>query len=1546
MSGDSANIAQIKVQRSTQAVYRGSGYRVGDNLVLTAAHVVEDAEQITLTFNVDLPTQWEAVAEVAARCRDLALLQIKPPTHQSDANRIYARFGRVGSRVSTVAFTALGFPVWQLRVDSRSDSAMKIASRFRDSAQISGSFPTGSSWREGMLELLVDQPPAELDLNGDPALAGVKSEWEGMSGAAVWVQDRIVGVISAHVRSDGLGHLRATRLEQLLRHEDESTRRFRELLHLHVGTNTDSLADVIPIPHAERLALEFEGDVREVAPLALLDRDRELGDLTAFCLRDEQYLWIQAPAWSGKTALSSWLALNPPHRVTIVAFFIVKRQMGRADANAFLDAALAQLSVYAAENEQTPANLEEKRRRFGALLERAAAQSLTDGRRLTLLVDGLDEDVSSDVNLPSIASVLPSRPIRGLNVLVTGRPVPIPIDVPGSHPLRACRIYELNPSPHAKALEVAAKQELAATLRGEDDLNVEILAFLTVSGGGLTAHELQALTQAAKLGDIKKRLEGALERSLAVHSGYGGESIYLFGHATLAETAADHFLDEQHLYSERLHLWASTQARQGWSDATPQFLFGRYFRLLAALDPESLPLMVELATSEQRHDLMHARTNGDWDALAEIELTRTAVKMADKHQLEAAARLSIEYDRLVDRSAGVPLESGSLWARMGDSVRARMTANLITEPARKSSYLAQIAAAIADAGDVLQAREVAEEVSDFRTRLSALAVVAAKFAERQDYKQTEDIAEFLEESARAFPDRSVRADFLTLAAACFSLVGRTVRAEDLGGEVEDLATQFNQPKSPVRSAVVIAARLAALGQVERAWRISTQISEPTWHAEALCGVAPYLPEADRRTELVLKAVPRAREKYMALELFARTALDLRSARPDLAAEFFSAASNMRGYSAVPSAVGTLAISTAVFGGVSAGLNLLERLEPAARITWLCNMSRVLSEEGRLADALHCAKKAEAEAGIMTSRPDQARCLIDVAHSYLAAGGSTRAVELVERAEEIARQAVSRSSAKHWAIVAASLARAGRADCAEAIVEKIYGVVEQSDQLRLEIVAALTDTGQLEKALDVLRTITDVSQKFRGYLDVVTAYTRQGQRDLAEKVLAEVIDFYDDSEVGGDQAEVTSLIEHMVMVGWGDRAEALAASYAKANMRSSAAYAISRAAARLGDFDRALRSTAAGYLEAHRARSLATDGTGIIAVVEALNRGEAASVMHGFQQLVDERLRAIAAKWILKSSLELTDEYREKLSSFKGTPAYVNGVARALIAGEMPDRLSDVLSIASLSPDSETYLQALIEGLEAAVTNNRTDLGIRLLKTSRIPWDDGVRILGYCLAAHGRVGEAWGVLRDGKDVEMDDVARRIGDVGFLHKSVYGPALVSIAKEHAREGANRIADRLLKLIQRVDPKVLIDAIIVFLSEGSLPADKVPSLLSRLHDPSDRVKVLSQASRAFTERGDSKNAIALILRALNVLADAPADKRAGMLPGFAPQALSMDETKEASLALCNEVLSGPGWPRALQTLAVLDSGALDRVAEYLAHTCPTISVAPLHRDKQITV
>jgi hypothetical protein len=139
--------------------------------------------------------------------------------------RVAARFGMVGQSDSVVPFTAVGFPRFKLRYDVQAaGSESGSLSRFRDSYHSHGTIAALSNWRQARLELLVAPPEQDPDRGHSP--------WEGMSGAVVWVDELIVGVVSEHHRRDGLNRLSATRVDAWYRMPHDRLDRLRELTGL------------------------------------------------------------------------------------------------------------------------------------------------------------------------------------------------------------------------------------------------------------------------------------------------------------------------------------------------------------------------------------------------------------------------------------------------------------------------------------------------------------------------------------------------------------------------------------------------------------------------------------------------------------------------------------------------------------------------------------------------------------------------------------------------------------------------------------------------------------------------------------------------------------------------------------------------------------------------------------------------------------------------------------------------------------------------------------------------------------------------------------------------------------------------------------------------------------------------------------------------------------------------------------------------------------------------------------------------------------------
>ncbi|MFF7368686.1 caspase, EACC1-associated type [Streptomyces tricolor] len=510
---DPARIAEVGTRG-----FDGSGYRVTNDCVLTAAHVVRDSTELGVRFTFGRE-EWTGPATVAwvDEAADVAVVRFEPPSHAPVVPP--ARYGRITNRPAVVTVEAAGFPAYKRRQDWSGGRTVT------DLAHLFGTASTLSNLRSGTLEITVNGAPSEPPDGSSP--------WAGMGGAPVWAEGRIVGVINAVNPLDGPGRLEAARIEHVLAGPPEHQERMAALLGLR---QAERLPEV-PAPEPERAA-PYLDHIRDVAPATLHDRSTELAELAAFCHGDEPYVRWQGAPWAGKTALLSFFALRPPPAVDVVAFFATLRLPGHADSMAFTDTLIEQLAWLLEERVPT-ATLQSGARDLlrRRLLARAAARAQTAGRRLLLLVDGLDEDRGPQSGLPSIASLLPQRPDEGLRVLAAGRRTPLPHDVPAGHPLRTCRVRTLGqPSSALREISRAAFDELYAALTASPD-HQDVIGLIAASRDGLTKADLARLTDQAPY-QLETLLRGGVGRLLTAREGDGSaEPRFRFAHEVLRSTA-------------------------------------------------------------------------------------------------------------------------------------------------------------------------------------------------------------------------------------------------------------------------------------------------------------------------------------------------------------------------------------------------------------------------------------------------------------------------------------------------------------------------------------------------------------------------------------------------------------------------------------------------------------------------------------------------------------------------------------------------------------------------------------------------------------------------------------------------------------------------------------------------------------------------------------------------------------------------------------------------------------------------------------------------
>ena len=560
--------------------------------------------------------------------------------------------------------------------------------------------------------------------------------------------------------------------------------------------------------------------VGRIAPPELIGREEELAELTAFCLEPGRgpYVWWQARAWAGKSALLSTFVLRPPsqvgERVRIVSFFITARLAAQDTREAFIQVLLEQLAELT--GRELPPVLSEATREAHLLdlLDLAAVACHGAGGRLVLVVDGLDEDrgVTTGPGAHSIAALLPADPPGGMRVIVAGRPnPPIPDDVPGWHPLRDSGIIRsLSESPYARDVERLGRQELQRLLHG-NPVEQDVLGLLTAARGGLSDADLEELT-GAPLGEVEDILHTVVGRTFTCRvsrwAPETGPEVYLLGHEELHTAATrylGHRLDD---YYSRLHGWADSYRAQGWPLGTPEYLLSGYYQLLVSLDDARR--MVAYVGDAARHERMLDLTGGDAAALAEIRTTLDFIAAQDVPDLAGALSLACHRDLLADRNTYIPSELPTVWAALGQITRAEALATSIISPDRPAEALARVAEALAVTGQHQQAARVAG--------------------------QAETVARSV-----ASPDRPVEA--LARVAEAMAAAGQHQQAARIAGEAEAVALSIFNPYQQGEALARVAEAMATAGQYEDAEHVAYGIDDDHQQAEAMARVAEAMATA-------------------------------------------------------------------------------------------------------------------------------------------------------------------------------------------------------------------------------------------------------------------------------------------------------------------------------------------------------------------------------------------------------------------------------------------------------------------------------------------------------------------------------------------------------------------------------------------------------------------------------------------------------------------------------------------------------------------------------
>ncbi len=332
--------------------------------------------------------------------------------------------------------------------------------------------------------------------------------------------------------------------------------------------------------------------------------------------------------------------------------------------------------------------------------------------------------------------MLPACP-PGLRVLAAARSsYVLPSDVRDDHPLQRCRELEITSSPWAGVQQRAAEVELERLLH--DDERRDLLAFLAVSGGGLSRDDLAILTSRAPY-SITQALTGVTARTvICVSSGAETGLVFTFAHERLLAAARSAFgataLDQ---YGIRIDEWARNFQIAGWPAESPRYLLADY----GAKRPGERPpaSMISFALDSTRHERMLDLVNGHTSALREVDAAGQLLISKTPDDVETGIRLAIERNE-VSNGHQVGLQVITTWAAVGNPRRAQALALSTGNTHQVGRALVALAVSLTRCARPDLAEQILGTTISADWANAALAKMAQAAAEERDVSTTARIA--------------------------------------------------------------------------------------------------------------------------------------------------------------------------------------------------------------------------------------------------------------------------------------------------------------------------------------------------------------------------------------------------------------------------------------------------------------------------------------------------------------------------------------------------------------------------------------------------------------------------------------------------------------------------------------------------------------------------------------------------------------------------------------------------------------------------------------
>jgi hypothetical protein len=800
--------------------------------------------------------------------------------------------------------------------------------------------------------------------------------------------------------------------------------------------------------------------VDRIAPETLLERETELMFMEDYCRASNvpSYLYWVAPAWAGKSALLSSFVLNPPEGVQLLSFFATARWSSQADIKAFIEVVLEQALDLLGEPMPTLLTDATREAHLLAAFGRASELCRRRGKRLVLVVDGLDEDrgVTTGADSHSIAAFLPVRPPANMRIIASGRPnPPIPSDVPEDHPLRSSEIvYSLATSAHAEVVRNDAERELKRLLAG-DTIERDLLGLIVAAGGGLSSLDLAELTNSAEW-EIEDQLKSGSSRTFSSRSGlWHSKTRYILSHEEI-QLQASRMLGESRLteYRSIIYRWAKSYQDRGWPSHTPEYLMRGYFELLRS--QSELTTMFEMAVDSRRHNRMLDTIGGDNYALGEIETVQDLMLRQTDVDLRELVRLSVHRAKLSERNAHIPSHLPVAWAQLGRIGRAEALARSMSTPFLQGRSLTAIARQAAEDGLLEEALRICT--------------------------QSDRIIEHV-------TDIGERSSLYGLSARSLAIAGNRPQAlQKISASKTLIASMPANPKK-WHALQTVARASAAAKEVEDAVILAKSISNRFDRDQALCGVAIEVALSGdwRRAYKIARSIRGRGERANALAVTSRIAATAgeRDSSLRIASEAIGIATNTKNparrawltaiISYERSLAGDRRNSSRMLRASQQAMNLLNQEKDLNQCS--AALSRALVKAGNEQEAIKIARRLKS--------PLRQNQVLSVIASQLASEGKTQAAETLAAEVEAAVRATGHEKLmdKNLSALAQAISTIRDLSLAETIAERIQDLYRR-DRALTSLAESAASSGNLSEATRISHRISSTEQRSRALMQIV------------------------------------------------------------------------------------------------------------------------------------------------------------------------------------------------------------------------------------------------------------------------------------------------------------------------------------------------------------------------------------------------------------------------------------------------------------------------------